>query len=215
MPAPQSAQIKSPGDGFLKAASLLGDDIPGLSQALADTLGQALTLFLAMAMVLPGTPTAVDPLTGSGAVIGPGRLMPPPAGGPDASQLERLANGFLMAQGIRGEDAGGLAKVIAGAAARGIQSFASQTMVMPGIAVAGFVTTTPGMLQPVPLAGTLKPIADALCQQNGLRGENAPGLAQAIAQAVDAALTMFAGQVMVAPGIPAPPGSTAGPGKLM
>ena len=64
MPAPQSAQIKSPGDGFLNAASLLGDDIPGFSQALADTLGQALTLFLAMAMVLPGMPTAVHPLTG-------------------------------------------------------------------------------------------------------------------------------------------------------
>jgi hypothetical protein len=88
-------------------------------------------------------------------------------------------------------------------------------MVLPGIAVAGFVTAAPGMLQPLSLAGTLKPIADGLCQQNGLRGEDAPGLAQAIAYAVDTALTMFAVQVMVSPGIPAPPGSTAGPGKLM
>nr|WP_294518363.1 hypothetical protein [uncultured Rhodopila sp.] len=215
MPAPQSGQVKSPADGFLKAGSLLGDDIPGLSQALADTLAQALTLFLSMGMVLPGSPVAADPITGSGAVAGPGRLMPPPAGGPDASQLEGLANGFLMAQGIRGEDAGGLAKVIAGTAAQAIQLFAAQSMTMPGIAVAGFVTAAPGMLLPVPLAGMLQPMADGLCQQNGLRGEDAPGLAGAIARAVDIALMMFAGQVTVLPGIPAPPGSTAGPGRLM
>jgi hypothetical protein len=215
MPAPQSGQVKSPGDGFLQAAALLGEDISGLSQAIADTVGQALTLFLSMAMVLPGAPAAADPITGSGAVAGPGRLMPPPAGGPGASELEGLANGFLTAQGIRGEDAPDLAKVIAGTVAQAIQMFAGQTMVLPGIAVAGFVTAAPGMLQPVPLAGTLKPIADGLCQQNGLRGEDAPGLAQSLAQTVDIAMTMFATQVMVAPGIPAPPGSTAGPGRLM
>ncbi|HJS84572.1 MAG TPA: hypothetical protein VJ779_03860 [Acetobacteraceae bacterium] len=215
MPAPQSGQLKSPIDGFLNAAALRGEDIPGLSQALADTLAQALTLFLSMAMVLPGAPAAADPITGSGAVAGPGRLMPPPAGGPGASQVEGLAQGFLTAQGIRGEDAGGLAKAIAGTIAQGLLLFTSQTMVMPGIAVAGFVTTAPGMLQPVPLASTLKPIADGLCQQNGLRGEDAPGLAQALAQAVDVALTMFASQAMVAPGIPAGPGATLGPGRLM
>ena len=215
MPAPQAGQIKSPTDGFLQAAGLRGEDAAGLAQAIADTLGQALTLFLSMGMVLPGSPSAVDPITGSGAVAGPGRLMPPPAGGPGAAQIEGLANNFLMAQGIRGEDAGAVAKVIAGTIAQGIQLFASQTSVLPGIAVAGFVTTAPGMLLPVPLGGTLKPIADGLCQGNGLRGEDAPGLAQALAQSVDVGLTMFASQVMVAPGIPAPPGATAGPGRLM
>jgi len=186
-----------------------------LAKAIADTVGQALTLFLSMAMVMPGTPAGLDPISGSGATAGPGRLMPPPAGGPGASQIEGLAQGFLSAQGIRGEDAGGLAKAIGGTVAQAIQLFTTQSMMMPGTAIAGFVTVAPGMLMPVPLAGTLQSIADGLMQQNGLRGENAPQLAQALAQSVDVALTMFAGQALVAPGIAAAPGATAAPGLLM
>ena len=71
------------------------------------------------------------------------------------------------------------------------------------------------MLMPVPLASQLQPIADGLMQQNGLRGQDAPALAQALAQAVDAALMLFAAQAMVSPGIPAAPGASAGPGRLM
>jgi hypothetical protein len=215
MPAPQSGQIESPTKGFLQSGGLRGDDAPGLGTAIADVVGQALTMFLSQAQVLPGIPAPLDPISGSGATAGPGMLMPPPAGGPGASQLEGLAQGALSGQGIRGEDAGGLAKAIAGAVAQGIMLFAGQSMVMPGIAIAGFVTTAPGMLMPVPLASQLQPIADGLMQQNGLRGEDAPALAQALAQAVDVALTLFAAQAMVAPGIPAAPGASAGPGRLM
>ena len=215
MPAPAPGQIRSPTDGFLAAGSLLGEDIPGLAQAVADTVGQALTLFAAMAMVLPGAPSATDPLTGSGAVAGPGRLLPPPAGGPAADQIDSLAQGFLAAQGIRGEDAPGLAKALAGTVAQAIALFTAQSMVLPGIAAAGFTTVAPGMLMPLPLAGTLAPIAQGLLQQNGLRGADAPALATAMAQSIDAAMTLFAAQVIAAPGVPAPPGSTAGPGRLM
>ena len=45
-----------------------------------------------------------------------------------------------------------------------------------------------------------------------------PGFADAdalAAQGVDLALTLFAGQAMVSPGIPCPPGASAGPGRLM
>jgi hypothetical protein len=171
-------------------------------------------MFLSQAMVMPGTPAAIDPISGSGATAGPGRLMPPPAGGPGAAQLEGPAQGALAGQGIRGEDAGGLAKAAAGTIAQGIALFAAQSMVLPGIAIAGFVTTAPGMLAPVPLASTLEPIASGLLQQNGLRGEDAPGLARALAQGVDAALTMFASMAMVMPGIAAAPGATAAPGML-
>lgn len=85
---------------------------------------------------------------------------------------------------------------------------------MPGIGIAGFVSVTPGMLQPVPLAGPLQGIATGLLQQHGLRGEDAPNLAKALAQGVDAAMQMFAGMAMVTPGIAAAPGATAAPGRL-
>jgi hypothetical protein len=71
------------------------------------------------------------------------------------------------------------------------------------------------MLMPVPLQSPVQGIANGLMQQNGLRGEDAPALAQALAQAIDVALTMFAGEAKVSPGIPAAPGATAGPGRLM
>ena len=215
MPAPGASQIESPASGFLKAAGLQGEDIPGLAAAIANTTGQALTMFLSQAMVMPGMPVAADPITGSGASAGPGKLMPPPAGGPGSSQLEGLASSQCQAQGLRGEDADGLAKAIAGTIAQGIALFCAQTMVMPGIAVAGLVSTAPGMLQPVPLASPLEGIANGLLQQNGIAGEAAPALGKALAQGVDLGLTLFAAQAMVAPGIPCPPGASAGPGRLM
>jgi hypothetical protein len=51
-----------------------------------------------------------------------------------------------MANGIKGQDAPGLAKVIAGALAQAILMFTAQVQVAPGIAVAGFVTASPGNL---------------------------------------------------------------------
>ena len=215
MPAPTSSQIESPANGFLTGAGLRGEDAPGLAKALADSAGQALTLFLSMAMVNPGIPAAIDPISGSGATGGPGMLMPPPAGGPGASQLEGLVQGFLSGQGIRGEDAGGLAKALAASIAQAIMLFCSQGMAMPGIAIAGFVTAAPGMLMPVPLQGSLQSMVDGFLQQNGLRGEDAPHLAQAVAQSLDLAFTLFAAQAMVSPGIPCAPGASAGPGRLM
>ena len=215
MPAPQSGQIESPAKGFLQAGGLRGQDAPGLGKAIADTTAQALTMFLAQAQVLPGIPAPLDPISGSGATAGPGKLIPPPAGGPDASQIEGLARAALTGQGIRGEDADGLAKAIAATIAQGIMLFTAQSMVMPGIAIAGFVSASPGLLMPALLASQLQPIADGFMLQNGLRGQDAPALAQALAQTVGAALMMFAAQAMVSPGIPAAPGASAGPGRLM
>lgn len=215
MPAPVAAQLEGPANGFLQAGGLMGEDAPGLAKALADSAGQALSLFLSMAQVMPGIPAPVDPISGSGATAGPGMLMPPPAGGPGASQLEGAAQGFLSGQGIQGEDAGPLAKVIAASLAQALTLFTAQSMVMPGMAIAGFVTTSPGMLMPVPLQSQLKPIVDGFMQQNSLRGEDAPKLAQAVAQTIDIALTLFASQAMVSPGIACPPGASAAPGRLM
>lgn len=215
MPAPAAAQFQSAMDGFFAAAGLRGEDGPPLAKALADSTGQTFTLFLSMAMVNPGIPAALDPITGSGATGGPGLLMPPPAGGPGASQLEGVVQGFLQGQGIRGEDAGGLAKALAASLAQAVMLFCSQTQVLPGIAIAGFVTAAPGMLMPVPLQSQLQSMVDGFLQQNGLRGEDGPHLAQAVAQSLDAAFMMFAGQVMVAPGIACAPGASAAPGRLM
>jgi hypothetical protein len=215
MPAPPPALLESPTNGFVSGAGLRGEDAPGLAKAIADSAAQTLTLLLSMAQVMPGIPAPVDPISGSGATGGPGLLMPPPAGGPGASQLEGIVNGFLSGQGIRGEDAGGLAKALAASLGQAVQLFTAQTQVLPGIAIAGFVSVAPGMLKPVPLQSSLKSIVDGFLQQNGIRGEDAPHLAQAAAQAIDLAFTQFAAQAMVSPGIACPPGASAAPGRLM
>lgn len=215
MPAPPAAQIASPIKGFVNGAGLRGEDAPGLAQALADATAQTLTLLASMAQVLPGIPAPVDPISGSGATAGPGMLMPPPAGGPGAGQLEGAVNGFLSGQGLRGEDAPGLGKAIAASLAQAVMLFTAQTQVLPGIAIAGFVSTSPGLLKPVPLQSTLKSVADGFLQQNGIRGEDAPHLAQAMAQAIDLGFMQFAAMAMVSPGIACPPGASAAPGRLM
>jgi hypothetical protein len=146
MPAPTSAQLEPLAQGALTAAGLRGDNAPDLAKALANTTAQALALFLAQAMVMPGIPAAAPPPPGSGSTVGPGMLMAPPAGGPGAAQLKPLAQAALTSAGLRGEQASALAEVIAGALAQGIQFFTAQVMVAPGIPITGFVTTAPGRL---------------------------------------------------------------------
>jgi hypothetical protein len=146
MPAPQAPQIESIATAALQSAGIRGKNAPDLAKALAQATADALSMFLVQAMVMPGIPAAVEPTTGSGSTAGPGILMPPPAGGPIAPQLEGLAQAALVANNIRGKDAPGLARVIAGALAQAILMFTAQVQVAPGIAVAGFVTTSPGTL---------------------------------------------------------------------
>ena len=146
MPAPQASQIESMATSALDSAGIKGEDAPGLAKALAQTTADALSMFLSQAQVLPGIPAAAPPPPGSGSTVGPGMLLPPPAGGPGASQIESLASAALTAEGIQGENAGDLAKVIAGAIAQGILLFTGQVQVSPGIAIAGFTTSAPGRL---------------------------------------------------------------------
>jgi hypothetical protein len=132
--------------GALQSAGIRGQDADGLAKAIAQSTAQALSLFVSQAMVMPGIPAVAPPPALSGSTVGPGMLMPPPAGGPIASQLEGLANAALMANGIRGENAGDLAKVLAASLAQAIQLFTAQVQVAPGIAIAGLVTTSTGIL---------------------------------------------------------------------
>jgi len=200
----------------LQSAGLQGENAPDLGDALGDTLGAALQLFLGQAMVMPGIPAAAPPPPGAGATAGPGMFMPPPAGGPVAAMIEPLAAGFLSARGLLGENAPDLAKVIAGAVAQGIQLFTSTVMVAPGIAIAGFVTSAPGTLTgAAPQASAIEGVASGLCSGNKIQGENAPDLAKALGKSIADALAQLMQRAMVMPGIPASPGATAGPGRLM
>ncbi|MBL9106678.1 MAG: hypothetical protein JNL82_37500 [Myxococcales bacterium] len=146
MPAPPAALVENLARAAFDAAGLRGEHAPDLAVATAKTCGQALAMFLAQAMVLPGIPAAIDPVSGAGSTAGPGKLLPPPAGGPVAPQLRGLALANLQAAGIAGEHAPALAAVIAGAIAHGLVLLCASASVAPGIAVAGFVTTTPGRL---------------------------------------------------------------------
>lgn len=68
---------------------------------------------------------------------------------------------------------------------------------------------------PPPTKAQLDPIVKGLMLQHGLKGENAPDLASAIAEVVASALSMLAQQAMVAPGIASSPAASVAPGRLM
>ncbi|MDH3973541.1 MAG: hypothetical protein OEV42_04600 [Deltaproteobacteria bacterium] len=146
MPAPQASQLEGIATGAMQSANIAGENAADLGKALAQVTADALNLFFAQAMVMPGIPAGVDPISGSGSTAGPGMLMPPPAGGPMGPQLLPLAQAALSAKGIKGQNAPALAAVIADALAQAIMLFTTQVQVAPGIAVAGFVTTGPGSL---------------------------------------------------------------------
>jgi hypothetical protein len=68
---------------------------------------------------------------------------------------------------------------------------------------------------PAPSAAQLEPLVLGFVQAAGLRGENAPELANAIATALADALAKLVQQVQVAPGIACSPAATVAPGRLM
>jgi hypothetical protein len=146
MPAPTAQQLETIASGALHSAGIRGENAAGLAKALAQVTAQALMLFVNQALVMPGLPAVVDPVSGSGSTVGPGTLAPPPMGGPTAQQLEGLARAALSGQEVRGAHAADLARAIAASLAQAIVLFTAQVQVAPGIAVAGFVTTSPGSL---------------------------------------------------------------------
>lgn len=146
MPSPTNDQIAGFARSTLDRAGIRGQDAPGLARALAKTTAQALAMFLSQAQVLPGIPASAPPPANSGSTAGPGSLLPPPAGGPTAEQLESLALADLKGEGIAGANASDLAKVIAGSLAQAIELFTAQVQVAPGIAISGLVTSSPGNL---------------------------------------------------------------------
>ncbi len=68
---------------------------------------------------------------------------------------------------------------------------------------------------PAPTAAQLESIALGFVQAAGLRGENAPDLAAAIAEAVAGALDQLLSQAQVAPGIACSPAASVAPGRLI
>ncbi|WP_295455117.1 hypothetical protein [uncultured Thiodictyon sp.] len=69
MPVPQAAALEPFVKGLMQQHGLQGQDAPALAAAIAETLAQALALFAAQVMVVPGI--AMTPA----ASAAPGRLM--------------------------------------------------------------------------------------------------------------------------------------------
>lgn len=216
MPAPSSSEIENVAKGAMQSAGLRGENAPDLAAALGQCGDQALTMFVSMAMVMPGIPAAAPPPALSGSTVGPGKLMPPPAGGPGDGQIEPMVTGALSAHKINGEYKPKLAKAIAQTCAQAINLFTSMVMVAPGIAIAGGVTSSPGsLLGAAPPKPLLKGLALGFLQAEGIRGENAPDLADALAETLSTTLTQMMSRLQVTPGIPCSPGASAGPGRLV
>ncbi len=70
---------------------------------------------------------------------------------------------------------------------------------------------------PAPSKEAIKPFIDGAFASKGFTGENISDLSDIIAEAIAMGLDLFLKQVMVAPGIPAPPpaGPTSAPGTLV
>ena len=215
MPAPSSAQIQALANSALQQADLRGENSADLAKALGQGLQQALLLFQSSAQILPGVAAALDPVSGAGSVVGPGILLPPPAGGPTAGQLQGIMMGALSSAGLMGEHIDRLAGAIAAAFAQAVQLFTSTVKSGPGIPVAAFITVAPGrLLPPSPSATMIEPITLGILQQEQILGERAPDLAAALAQTFAGALDAFAQQIMVLPGIACTPAATVTPGRL-
>jgi hypothetical protein len=216
MPAPSASEIENVAKGAMQSAGLKGENAPDLAAALGQCGDQALTMFVSMAMIMPGIPAVAPPPAMSGSTVGPGKLMPPPAGGPGDAQIEPMATGALSAHKINGEYKPKLAKAIAQTTAQAINLFTSMVMVAPGIAIAGGATASPGsLLGAAPPKPLLKGLALGFLQAGGIRGENAPDLADAIAETLSTTLTQMMSRLQVTPGIPSSPGASAGPGRLV
>lgn len=68
---------------------------------------------------------------------------------------------------------------------------------------------------PAPTKSQLEPVIAGFIAAQGLRGENAPELAAALAEVIAGALDLLVQQAQVAPGIACSPAATTAPGRLM
>jgi hypothetical protein len=68
---------------------------------------------------------------------------------------------------------------------------------------------------PAPTKAQLEPLVKSFMQQNGLRGQDAPALAGAIAEVIAQALTLLMVQTTVAPGMACSPAASVAPGRLL
>ena len=211
MPVPSARKIVSHAKKALRTAGIAGSAAPDLGEALGQAGHEALAAFLAQAKVAAGIPATVDPVTGSGSTTGPGRLLPPPAGGPIAGDLTGPADSALASQGLDGKSRPDLARAIAEVLAAGIKAFARKARVQPGIQIAANATAAPGRLS---VNGAIELDAEAALRSAGIDGAGATGLGEALAEIVATALSDFAREARVAPGIAAGPAATVAPGRL-
>jgi hypothetical protein len=109
-------------------------------------------------------------------------FMPPPAGGPGAGASSRSPAASSWPTRSAARTPPKLAKVIAGAVAQGIALFTAMVMVAPGIAIAGFVTSSPGTLTGAAPPKPRSRASPTACAAGNIRGENAPDLADALAK---------------------------------
>lgn len=68
---------------------------------------------------------------------------------------------------------------------------------------------------PAPTKAQLEPLVKGFMQQNGLRGQDAPALAGAIAEVIAQALILLMAQTTVAPGMACSPAASVAPGRLL
>lgn len=216
MPAPSPSEIESLANAALQSAGLRGQNVPALAGAFGMAIGQALSMFVSMAMIAPGIPASAPPPGLSGSTVGPGKLLPPPSGGPNASMLEPLAMSALQAKQLRGQNIPQLGKAIAQTLEVAITMFTSQVMVAPGIAISGLVTSAPGsLIGAAPTRAVLQSPAMGFLAASGIQGQHAKDLAGALADTIANAFTQTMSRLKVLPGIPCTPAATAGPGRLI
>lgn len=222
MPLPSWAEIQ----GLVDLSDVPPNHFVPYSRALAESIAEALTMFARTAMIAPGIPTTAVPPAQQGVTSAPGILIPVPL--PSAHHKTAVAR-FTRSIGLDRAQKETLDSIMAQGITAGLEAMNSATM-LPGVTIAGGVSVTPGRLL-APAVGMLVATLPGQLTRfdprswippapvRGRPGVLGPCLpkkpSQVIGRLIASSMRLFVDRVMIAPGIPAPGGVTAGPGQLV
>ena len=118
-----------------------------LADVIVNLFADVLTQFVAQSQIMPGIIAAVDPISTNGQTIGPGLLMPPPAGGPHTEQIEALARAKLSAAGYEAETLESWVVVLTHSCVFGLLLLCTVVQMEKQVSVSGFVTSSTAKLE--------------------------------------------------------------------
>ncbi|HNC97879.1 MAG TPA: hypothetical protein PLA94_21530 [Myxococcota bacterium] len=217
MPFPPPPVVTAFALKALDAQGIQGTGAAPLSVALGIAISGALALFLVQARAAEGQPARVIPPPAGlndGSTILPGRL----DGGITPALAIPLATGALVSVGLLGESTPGLGEAVGACVAKSLDCFVAKVQVASGAAIMGGVTIPPGgtlRMGDPPSDWGLQALCAAELDAKDIKGEGGKKLAKVLSETLENTFLALIPMIRVAPGVPAVPGMTTGPGMLL